>query len=74
VTFLEGTQLLFSMLRSERSSLTKLGNRTVPKLCQNCAKTLCNCVIGGYFEREADSPKLLKTLKKPSEGRDLWNG
>ena len=43
-------------------------------LCHNCAKTLCNCVIGGYFEREADSPKLLKTLKRRTKegifGRD----
>jgi hypothetical protein len=30
---------------------------------RNCTKTLCNCDLGAYFEREADSPKLLKTLK-----------
>src|ERR1700735_2833367 len=32
-------------------------------LYQNCTKTLCNWRLGGYFEREADPPKLLKTLK-----------
>ncbi len=37
-------------------------------------KTLCNCVHGAYFEREADSPKLLKTLKTHGKGGSLWNG
>jgi hypothetical protein len=27
------------------------------------SKTLCNCSFEAYFEREADSPKLLETLK-----------
>src|SRR5882672_2442803 len=43
-------------------------------LYQNCTKTLCNCTLGAYFEREADSPKLLKTLKRRTKegifGRD----
>ncbi len=26
------------------------------------AKTQCNCSFGAYFEREADSPKLLKAI------------
>ena len=30
---------------------------------QNCTKTLSNYDFEGYFEREADSPKLLETLK-----------
>jgi hypothetical protein len=44
------------------------------QLYQNCTKTLSNCDLGGYFEREADSPKLLKTLKRQSNGRKRWNG
>ena len=43
-------------------------------LCQNCAKTLSNCDVGVYFEREADSPKLLKTLERQNKGRNRWNG
>src|SRR5260370_32774830 len=43
-------------------------------LYQNCTKTLCNCTLGAYFEREAHSPKLLKTLKRRTKegifGRD----
>jgi hypothetical protein len=38
-------------------------NRLQIQLYQNCTKTLCNGGLGAYFEREADSPKLLKTLK-----------
>jgi hypothetical protein len=38
-------------------------------LYQNCTKTLRNWRLGGYFEREADPPKLLNTLKtKPKDG------
>jgi hypothetical protein len=39
---------------------------TVPE--PSCTKTLCNWCFGAYFEREADSPKLLKTLK--TDGKD----
>src|SRR6267154_1249203 len=43
-------------------------------LYQNCTKTLCNCTLGAYIEREAHSPKLLKTLKRRTKegifGRD----
>jgi len=45
----------------------------MPELCQNCAKTLSNCDVGAYFEREADSPKLLETLESESKGRNRWN-
>jgi len=45
----------------------------INSLYQNCTKTLCNCGLGGYFEREADSPKLLKTLKTSSEGWSVWS-
>jgi len=34
----------------------------------NCTKTLCNWRFGANFEREADPPKLLKTLK--TEGKE----
>ena len=44
--------------------LTFLG-LSVPKLFQN---SIC-CYLGAYFEREADSPKLLRTLKRESKGR-----
>jgi len=44
-----------------------------PSLCQNCAKTLSNCDAGAYFEREADSPKLLETLESESKERNRWN-
>jgi hypothetical protein len=47
------------------------GSRT--QLCQNCVKTLSNCNVGAYFEREADSPKLLETLESESKGRNHWN-
>ena len=47
------------------------GSRT--RLYQNCTKTLCNCCFGAYFEREADSPKLLKTLKTEGKGWSLWS-
>src|SRR5882762_6406807 len=40
---------------------------------QNRAKTLSNCDVGVYFEREADSPKLLKILETQSKGRKAWN-
>jgi hypothetical protein len=38
-----------------------------------CAKTLCNRTLGAYFEREADSPKLLETLESDDKGRNGWN-
>ncbi len=44
------------------------------QLNQNCAKTLSNCGVGAYFEREADSPKLLKILETQSKGWKAWNG
>jgi hypothetical protein len=34
--------------------------------------TLCNCSFEAYFEREADSPKLLETLKTQSKGWSVW--
>jgi len=37
-----------------------------------CSRTLCNCGLGGYFEREANSPKLLKTLKTESKEWSGW--
>jgi len=39
------------------------------ELYQNCSKTLSNYDFEGYFEREADSPKLLETLKRSGKGR-----
>jgi len=30
--------------------------------------------LGAYFKREADSPKLLKTLKTQSKGGTFWKG
>src|SRR6266404_3326557 len=49
----------------------KLSQR--PRLFQNCAKTLYNRALGAYFEREADSPKLLETLETQSKGWKDWN-
>ena len=43
------------------------------ELYQNCTKTPCNCYFGAYFERGADSPKLLKTLKTEGKGWSLWS-
>ena len=56
-----------------RMICTMLGVHPI-ELCQNCAKTLSNCDVGVYFEREADSPKLLKTLERQNKGRNRWNG
>jgi len=38
-----------------------------------CSKTLSDCRFEGYFEREADSPKLLESLESKSKGRSGWN-
>src|SRR5882672_6722577 len=35
-------------------------------------RTLCNCTFEAYFEREADSPKLLETLKTQGNGWRVW--
>ena len=43
------------------------------RLYQNCTKTLCNWHFGAYFEREADSLNLLKTLKTSSKGWSRWS-
>jgi hypothetical protein len=43
------------------ASAGSLGSYAI-QLFQNCSKT-CFCVLGGYFEREADSLKVLKSLK-----------
>jgi hypothetical protein len=37
-----------------------------------CSKTLSDCHFEGYFEREADSPKLLESLESKSKGRNRW--
>jgi hypothetical protein len=50
-----------------RSSLCKC------VLCFYCAETLCDRAVGAYFEREADSPKLLKMLETQSKGWRDWN-
>ena len=44
-----------------------------PDLYQNCSKTLSNYDFEGYFEREADSPKLLESLESKSKGRNRWS-
>jgi hypothetical protein len=46
---------------------------TALELYQNCAKTLSNCNFGAYFEREADSPKLLETLGSEVKEWTRWN-
>ena len=51
----------------------KLSQRGSPPLIQNCAKTLCNRALGAYFEREADSPKLLETLGSEVKEWSDWN-
>jgi hypothetical protein len=38
-----------------------------------CSIALCNCSLGGYFERGADSPKLLKRLNTDTKGWSAWN-
>ena len=50
----------------------KFSHRGV-QLYQNCAKTLSNCDVGAYFEREADSPKLLETLGSEVKEWNRWN-
>jgi hypothetical protein len=67
--FFPGESLLEIRLGSEGAS-TGRPSRTQP--CQNCAKTLSNCNVGAYFEREVDSPKLLETLGGESKGRNRW--
>jgi hypothetical protein len=59
---------------STRGSPITVSVQGALELCQNCAKTLSNCDVGVYFEREADSPKLLKTLERQNKGRNRWNG
>jgi hypothetical protein len=59
---------------STRGSHTHLSVQGLLELFQNCAKTLSKCDFEGYFEREADSPKLLKTLERQNKGRNCWNG
>ena len=51
---------------STRGSPVQLSVHALPELYQNCTKTLSNCHLEGYFEREADSPKLLETLESES--------
>ena len=58
---------------STRGSPVQLSVHALPELYQNCTKTLSNCHLEGYFEREADSPKLLETLESESKGRNRWN-
>lgn len=52
---------------STRGSPVQLSVHALPELYQNCTKTLSNCHLEGYFEREADSPKLLETLESESK-------
>ena len=58
---------------STRGSHTHLSVQGLLELYQNCAKTLSNCDFEVYFEREADSPKLLESLESESKGRNRWN-
>jgi hypothetical protein len=44
-----------------------------PRCTKNYAKILSNCDVGAYFEREADSPKFLNTLRAQSKGWKAWN-
>ena len=39
----------------------------------NCSTTLSDCKLEVYFERGADSPKLLGSLESESKGRNRWN-
>jgi hypothetical protein len=79
---LEGTELAKAQCSTIRLKLLKIGalmritvrhSGSQIQLYQNCTKTLSNCDLGAYFEREADSPKLLKTLKAQSKGWKAWN-
>jgi hypothetical protein len=54
---------------SNRNCFTNGFSPTV--LEPSCIETLCNWCFGANFEREADSPKLLKTLKTEGEGWSL---
>jgi hypothetical protein len=68
-----GSSLCLRLKRNtNRDEWWQIANKTW--LYQNCTKTLSYCDIGAYFEREADSPKLLKTLKTQSKGWSCWNG
>src|SRR6267143_3730649 len=60
-------------IRDETTETANSWRKQCWELCQNCAKTLSNCDVGAYFEREADSPKLLETLEGESKGRNRWN-
>src|SRR6267378_4544266 len=60
-------------IRDETTETANSWRKQCRELCQNCAKTLSNCNVGAYFEREADSPKLLQTLESESKGRNRWN-
>jgi hypothetical protein len=58
----------------KRSSPRRLTKRFSPMVLEsNCTKTLCNWPFGANFEREADSPKLLKTLKTQGKGWFDWS-
>ena len=39
----------------------------------NCPKTLSNYHFEGYFEREADSTKLLKMIRKQGQRMESWS-
>src|SRR5467141_3370559 len=60
-------------IRDETTETANSWRKQCRELCQNCAKTLSNCDVGAYFEREADSPKLLETLESESKGKNRWN-
>jgi hypothetical protein len=47
---------------------------TTAVLKSSCTKTLPNCDLGAYFEREADSPKLLKILETQAKDRRIGMG
>jgi len=68
--FFPGEGLLEIRLGSEAAST---GRPSRTELCHNCGKTLSNCNVGAYFDREADFPKLLETLESESKGRNRWN-
>ena len=53
--------------------VNELSNITTIYLFFYCSKTLSDCNFEGYFEREADSPKLLESLESEGKGRNRWN-
>jgi len=71
------TRLLRSAIVLKPSTLLglhKARSKLSPSwLCFYCAKTLRNRALGAYFEREADSPKLLETLESDDKGGNRWN-